>query len=128
MRLRALISFLIFVMNAQLPKRRSEASMTGDHEQRAREFIQAVQDTNLERIGDLVADDVRWWIPRSDAARRGVEVPLTGRSTVQSTIGDALGAFEELEQVPEFVTGGGDGFAAIVRVTGRMVGGRAYGP
>jgi ketosteroid isomerase-like protein len=100
----------------------------GSSEQRAREFIDAMNRGDEDRVGELLADDVQWWIPRSGAARRGYDVPLDGRAAVAAMRSGASDAFEEVQFSPEFVTGGDDGAAAVVRITGRLAGGDPYGP
>jgi ketosteroid isomerase-like protein len=102
--------------------------MADDHEVSTREFVAALGRQDNDRIAELLADDVRWWVPKSAAGRHGLDYPLSGRDAVIAFLEGGQKGFEELSTKAEFVTAGNDGAAAVIEITGRLAGGGAYGP
>jgi ketosteroid isomerase-like protein len=91
----------------------------------ARDFIDAKQNKDYARLGELVTDDVTWWLPPS-VKRRGMETEFHGREDFLAALARSQSAFESIRMTADLVAAGDDAVGMIIRTNGVLEGGKPY--
>jgi ketosteroid isomerase-like protein len=61
-----------------------------ENKQLVQDFLAATNAGDRDRLAELVAEDMAWWIPQSGSARVGIPTPMIGRDQFIAMQQDAL--------------------------------------
>ena len=96
------------------------------NKQVVRDQIAAMERLDAGAQGDLMTDDVTWWVPQSAVDASGLARPLSGKKEVVGLLGGADAFFTEMHWTIDHVVAEGDHVAVHAHMQGRTASGKDY--